>query len=94
MNTEHRGWLHLVREIQALLAVASKVEARDPEGATIMRFWAAEKALLICDPAPGTLDVALRALISSRYGPQFTPGIFSKNRTRLGRKPSNFSGDL
>lgn len=74
MRNKAQDWRRLVRSWHSLLAWALKIEPRDPEGAEILRLWAGEKARLLCEVSPGSIEAARKALADKKI---------SRNRKRL-----------
>lgn len=62
MSAGHQEWHRTVRDVKSLLARALKAEERDPVEAEILRYFAAHKALLLCQVPPGPINVARLAL--------------------------------
>lgn len=88
MSAGHQDWRRTVRDVKSLLARALNVEERDPVCAEIFRYFAEQKALLLCEVVPGPLAVARRALVlraRRHHGHQKNIWNIKRRRGRGGR---------
>lgn len=90
MSAMHRDWRRTVRDVKSLLARALKVEERDPVEAEIFRYFAAHKALLLCQVAPGPLNVARLALATPLGRRRCPPNLFGEKNGVGDAKPEKF----